>query len=742
MTARPPIYSNYPFVVLGSNVNANETSPTQSRRPVTLPLLPELHLPFDQVLHSVPSRPSASPTSHVPLVSHPFLDSLKDFQNHTETWNGAAAFRSTLSPTLNAFEGLSQATELCNVADLLDRSWRADPDATLRIIWNLRSIHQGKAAKEMFYRAFGWLYHSHPKTAIVNLPQLVDPVVRYTIKQKSPPLETIEDGMEVITHEEANNTSVTKTTNEIENGRCHGYWKDLLNILLLATTNELTPESKLSALGIKQRRRQSSESPDTRTASDIRGEKYKEWHNRIIEKLNNDVKFRILYVRVAQLFANALSRDMNILKQIADTNITAEQRVSLTYDLTLVGKWAPSLNASHDRMTNIATAIAQLLYGQGQLPITEANLEQPFSQENAHKLRSAYARWITTPLRRYLQIPEVAMSARRWDKIKYDRVPSQCMKINKDIFFKHDEDRFSQYLCDVDKGIKKLSGATLLPHELLTEAISILGPAKAQKKLQEMQTKVINQQWRTLVARIREAGTLDNAIAICDVSGSMGSLSPYSKGQPIFPAVALSILLSEIARPPWADHFITFSASPEMLSLDPTAGLQEKAKKMVVSSWGLNTDFNAVFTKLILPAATKAKLRPEDMVKRLFVFSDMQFDDSRPKTKKGTNSWETEHQIIKEAFEQAGYEIPEIVYWNLSNSTAKPITKDETGVAMLSGFSPNMLKIFLEGGRLDNISVVEEEVDDKVSSKKTLTPEETMLRVLGHESFSGLQVLD
>jgi len=46
-------------------------------------------------------------------------------------------------------------------------------------------------------------------------------------------------------------------------------------------------------------------------------------------------------------------------------------------------------------------------------------------------------------------------------------------------------------------------------------------------------------------------------------------------------------------------------------------------------------------------------------------FSDMQFDDSRPKQHSllPTTKWETEHEIIKTKFAEAGYEVPEIVYW-------------------------------------------------------------------------------
>lgn len=63
------------------------------------------------------------------------------------------------------------------------------------------------------------------------------------------------------------------------------------------------------------------------------------------------------------------------------------------------------------------------------------------------------------------------MTAQQWAKINYKHVPAECMKKNKSHFFRHDEQRLTKYLADVAMGKSKISGATLLPHELLIEAL-------------------------------------------------------------------------------------------------------------------------------------------------------------------------------------------------------------------------------------------------------------------------------
>ena len=63
----------------------------------------------------------------------------------------------------------------------------------------------------------------------------------------------------------------------------------------------------------------------------------------------------------------------------------------------------------------------------------------------------------------------------------------------------------------------------------------------------------------------------------------------------------------------------------------------------------------------------------------------------------GGQEYETDYQLIKRKFDDAGYQLPGIVFWNLrGGSRSKPVTKNEKNVAMVSGFSGQMMKTFLE----------------------------------------------
>ena len=104
-------------------------------------------------------------------------------------------------------------------------------------------------------------------------------------------------------------------------------------------------------------------------------------------------------------------------------------------------------------------------------------------------------------------------------------------------------------------------------------------------------------------------------------------------------------------------------------------------------NWGMSTDLNKAFNAMLSMAIQNA-VPAEDMPKILLILSDMQFnscvlyDDSAL-------------EMIKRKYTQAGYEVPNVVFWNLSAHDNTPVKFDESGAALVSGFSPAIMKSVL-----------------------------------------------
>jgi hypothetical protein len=413
--------------------------------------------------------------------------------------------------------------------------------------------------------------------------------------------------------------------------------------------------------------------------------------------------------------------------------------------MSYAGKWAPTPRKSADKQIHLASALALRLFATRGVDTKTA--------------RARYQSEVLTPLRRVLAVPEVKMVQGKWS-IEYNKVPSRAMDRYKEAFAAHDPKGFEKYLMDVASGKGTISGASMLPHNLLHEALfgGVIG------------TRVADLQWATLVDSIRSSSDkeLANCIAVADVSGSMGHISyklPSTNAQPsaIWPCISLTLLLSELARPPWNGSFITFSDHPKVEHIDSSLSLSERASKLSNADWGYNTDYNKVFNE-ILVAAKRNKLQPEEMVKRVFVFSDMQFDTSG-----GTGFGRTEHEEVVRMFTEAGYDMPELVYWNLEASASKPVAADTPGTSLVSGFSGALMKYFIrtlgeepeeeseegvdEDDEWDEVKTELDEIETgsvatsekkgkERKEKKEKTPLQHMMAIVGAKPFEGVVIVD
>jgi hypothetical protein len=135
------------------------------------------------------------------------------------------------------------------------------------------------------------------------------------------------------------------------------------------------------------------------------------------------------------------------------------------------------------------------------------------------------------------------------------------------------------------------------------------------------------------------------------------------------------------------DTFLTFSGSPELLHLK--GNIVQKVQQMVKSNWAMNTDLVKAMDK-ILKVAKDGNVPQEEMPQMLLILSDMQFDQC-------ARFDDSAMDMIRRKFEAAGYEMPKIVFWNLNAHDNVPVKYDTRGVALVSGFSPVIMKAVLSG---------------------------------------------
>ncbi|XP_047334558.1 uncharacterized protein LOC124938204 [Impatiens glandulifera] len=567
------------------------------------------------------------------------------------TENLAPTFLSTGNPCLDFFFHVVPDTPSDDLIKRLEEAWSYNQLTTLKLIFNLRGVRgTGKSDKKGFYTAAIWLHQKHPKTLACNVKAIAD-------------FGYFKDLLEIL-YRILNGSDVR----EIEKGKRS---KQMIDSELNWNSEESDDED------VKKKRKKKTKI--LKTQEQIREEKEKarvlrkerkiNKARKALEMYNQNGDYRFLHNQISDLFAELLKNDM---KNLESGNLDK---------ISLAPKWCPTIDSSYDNSTLICESIARKLFPRNSDPSYEKLEEAHY----AYRIRERLRKEVLSPLHKAAELPEVFMSANQWNSLPYNRVPSVAMKNYKRHFIRHDKERFDDYLEKVKSGKAKIAAGALLPHEIMKEVENGDGDEVAEL------------QWKRMVDDMAKKGKLSNCIAICDVSGSMS-------GIPMEVCVALGVLVSELSVEPWKGKVITFSENPQIHTIEGDS-LAEKIQFVRTMDWGMNTNFQAVFDRL-LEVAVAGKVSEEEMVKRVFVFSDMEFDSAEESSSEilddqmisAGKKWETSYEAIERKFKEKGYvKVPEMVFWNLRSSRSTPVIGKQIGVALVSGFSKNLVSLFLEG---------------------------------------------
>jgi hypothetical protein len=392
------------------------------------------------------------------------------------------------------------------------------------------------------------------------------------------------------------------------------------------------------------------------------------------------VEDKVLSLRVAQWARDArggagerqIFRD--ILKDLEKTDIKAA--TALMAKVPEIGRWDDVLVVETSFLKQIAFEMIKNALNAGNGLCAKW---MPRKGAVAVELRE-YLGWTPKFYRKRLveltKVVETQMCAKDWDNINFSHVPSLAAARYKKAFYRNTT-KFADYVQALVKGDDpkvKVNAGAVFPYDVLKGVY--------YANYNKTETDHIVKQWEALENFVGDA----NILPLVDVSGSMscpagraGSVSCMDV------AVSLGLYLADKNQGKFKDTFLTFSGKPELLHLK--GNVIEKMKQMVKSDWAMNTDLVKAMEK-ILSVAVKGNVPQEEMPKMLLILSDMQFDAC-------ARFDDSAMQMIERNFTNAGYEVPQIVFWNLNAYDNVPVKSNDVGVALVSGFSPAIVKAIL-----------------------------------------------
>lgn len=312
-----------------------------------------------------------------------------------------------------------------------------------------------------------------------------------------------------------------------------------------------------------------------------------------------------------------------------------------------------------------------------------------------------YRKHYLVPLRKHLKIVEryLTNNPEDWAAINFEHVPSIAMKKYSNAFKRHDSSRFTEYLEKVKRGESKMNVSVLQPHEIVGQYFKV----KDWKFPLDELNDVAELQWAEYVKNVRSKTHVGSALAMVDVSGSM-------HGQPVQVAIALGLLLAELNEGTFHNKIITFSTQPQLVEIRGST-LRDRIQSVNTVNWGMSTNVLAAFV-VILEEAIRAQTPKEHLPSTIFILSDMQFDQATLSSDSWCTVSPTTWELIKEKYSAAGYTLPQVVYWNLRGNTVDfPVKADEHGVCCLSGFSPSLLELIIEGEQPTPYSMMRKAID-------------------------------
>jgi len=341
--------------------------------------------------------------------------------------------------------------------------------------------------------------------------------------------------------------------------------------------------------------------------------------------------------------------------EIIDTQLRFDKASMATGGkVSLLAKWMPSVNASSKETRNMGRRLAGLL-----------GMSEP-----------EYRRTLVS-LRKYSDILENRLRERDYT-FNYEVQPSCAMFKYRKAFIRNDGERYTQFLNKVNSGEAKLNADRLYPYDIVRKAI--------EGNISETERISLDTAWKSLPDL--SAAKRENAIAVIDGSGSMNCGCGI---RPIDAALSLGIYFAEHNTGAFANHFITFSQTPRLVEIKGR-DIVEKARYCRTFNEIANTDLEAVF-KLILKTAIKNHVPQSELPSKIYIISDMQFDYC---VTGGNNN--VLFQAVRTLYRQYGYTLPEVIFWNVnSRSDAMPVTRSETGAALVSGYSTAVFDMVMGG---------------------------------------------
>jgi len=275
-------------------------------------------------------------------------------------------------------------------------------------------------------------------------------------------------------------------------------------------------------------------------------------------------------------------------------------------------------------------------------------------------------------------IVEHKMCTKKWNEIDYSTVPSQAMSRYTNAFYKHDEQGFEKYKESLKNNETKINASALFPHDCV-------------RTVHYGDSKIADAQFDALPNYINDN---DSIMVLCDSSGSMGiSIGGNITAYDVSTSLSLYCSGKMPKSSPFYKKFIQFESESKFSDWNGMT-FSEALYDDNIFDGAIGATRIDKALDLLLSTATMFNVSDKNIPKMLLICSDMQFTEAVDDYNK-TEKQETIIERSLKKWDDKDYTRPKIVYWNLVPYDGQPDTIKSKNIALVSGFSPSILKSVL-----------------------------------------------
>ncbi len=281
-------------------------------------------------------------------------------------------------------------------------------------------------------------------------------------------------------------------------------------------------------------------------------------------------------------------------------------------------------------------------------------------------------------------VVEQLMCSGNWDEIEYGKIPSLAAARYQKAFERNDPSGYNQYISKLEAGEEKINASAVYPYDIV----------KSSKTGNE---RVAEKQWESLPDYINGAQSI---LPMVDVSGSMSWCNATPSLTCMDIAISLGLYCTERQTGSFKNKAMTFTDIPKFIDIPAMGSLRQRLNAFM-KRVGYSTNFVKAFGE-ILRVAQSNNLPQSDMPDIVLALSDMEFNSC---------GGSTNFTAIKRKYENAGYEMPKLVFWNLNAREGNnPIKAYDDNVALVSGFSPAIMEAVLGAKDFNPNAIMDEAI--------------------------------